>query len=396
MLKSIYDFDFGGKRVLIRVDFNVPLTSDGKVADDTRIIETLPTIDKIIDDGGIPILISHLGRPKGKFDPKYSLKPIADYLENHFGYKVIFAEDCIGEPANKAVATAVPGYVVLLENLRFHPEEESNSPEFAYQLHQLADAYVNDAFATCHRAHASVSAVASLFQHRFAGKLLLDEIHYLGKALSNPLWPFVAIIGGAKITGKIDIIRNLFEKCDWILIGGGLSYTFIRAMGYDVGNSIVEEDKIDLARSLIDEAVKKDLHLSIPQDVIIANRIDLSADTQTVNIDSIPEGWMGVDIGIKTQQFYVEKILSARTVVWNGPVGIFEIEKFSEGTKTIASALANATAKGAITIVGGGDSASAIVKLGFKDKVSHVSTGGGASLDFLAGKELPGIKALEI
>lgn len=396
MLRSIYDYDFSGNRVLTRVDFNVPLDSMGEVADDTRIIETLQTIDKIIDDGGIPILISHLGRPKGKFHSKYSLKPVAKYFENYLGYKVIFAEDCIGEPAKKAVSKAMPGWVVLLENLRFHPEEEENSVEFAKQLRELADAYVNDAFATCHRAHASVSAVAKLFKLRFAGKLLLNEIHYLGKALAKPARPFVAIIGGAKITGKIDIIRNLFERCDSILIGGGLSYTFLRAMNYSVGDSIVEEDKIDLGRQLIDEASNRGIELIIPSDILIADKIAKDANLKIVDVDSIPSGWLGVDIGPKTQQIYSDKILSAKTIVWNGPVGVFEIEKFSEGTKAIASAMVNATSKGATTIVGGGDSASAISKIGYKDKVSHVSTGGGASLDLLGGKEMPGIKALEI
>lgn len=396
MLKSIYDYVFSGKRVLTRVDFNVPLDSMGEVADDTRIIETLPTIDKIIDDGGIPILISHLGRPKGKFDSKFSLKPVAKYFENYLGYKVIFAEDCIGELAKKAVSEVIPGWVVLLENLRFHPEEEENSIEFAKQLRELADAYVNDAFATCHRAHASVSAVAKLFELRFAGKLLLDEIYYLGKALAKPARPFVAIIGGAKITGKIDVIRNLYERCDTILIGGGLSYTFLRGMNYSVGESIVEEDKIDLARQLIDEASTRGVELIKPMDVMVADKIAMDANFKIVPVDSIPSGWFGVDIGPKTQQVYSDKVLSAKTVVWNGPVGIFEIEKFSEGTKAIASAMVNATSKGAITIVGGGDSASAISKLGYKDKVSHVSTGGGASLAFLANKEMPGIKALEV
>ncbi|MGQ9818958.1 MAG: phosphoglycerate kinase [Candidatus Kapaibacteriales bacterium] len=396
MLKSIYDYDFHGKRVLVRVDFNVPLDANGQIADDTRIIETLPTIDKIIDDGGIPILISHLGRPKGKYNSKFSLKPVADYFSNYLGYKVIFAEDCIGEPAKKAVAEALPGWVVLLENLRFHPEEEENSIEFAKHLRELADAYVNDAFASCHRAHASVSSVAKLFDLRFAGKLLLNEIHYLGNALAKPTRPFVAIIGGAKIAGKIDIIQNLFESCDSILIGGGLTYTFLRAMNYSIGDSIVEEDKISLAKQLIEEASKRGVELIVPIDVMVADKISPDANVNIVSVDSIPMGWLGVDIGPNTQQLYSEKITSSKTIVWNGPVGIFEIEKFSEGTKAIASAMVNATTKGAITIVGGGDSASAISKLGYQGKVSHVSTGGGASLDFLGGKEMPGIVALEV
>lgn len=396
MIKSIYDFDFSGQRVFVRVDFNVPLTENGDVADDTRIVETLTTIDKIIDDGGIPILISHLGRPKGKYDPKFSLKPVAKYLESFFGYKVLFGEDCIGELAQKVISESEPGYIVLLENLRFHPEEEANSNDFANQLRQLADSYVNDAFATCHRAHASVSALPPLFNERFAGRLLLKEIEYLGRALAQPLRPFVAIIGGAKIMGKIDIIQNLFDKCDVILIGGGLSYTFLRALGYSVGNSIVEEDKVDLARLLINEASKKNVDFLLPEDVLVADKIDSTAKANIVPVESIPEGWMGVDIGSKTRQLFTQKISSARTVVWNGPLGIFEIEKFSEGTKAVALAMSDVTSRGAITIVGGGDTASAISKLGLKEKVSHVSTGGGASLDFLGGKVLPGLKALEI
>lgn len=395
MIKSIYDYNFAGKRVLIRVDFNVPLDENGNVADDTRIVETLPTIDKIIDDGGIPILISHLGRPKGEPNPKYSLRGVAQYMENYFGYNVIFSPECIGEPAIQAVANAIFGDVVLLENVRFHKEEEQNSIEFAQQLRALADVYVNDAFASCHRAHASTDAAARLFEDRFAGKLLLSEIYNFNKALQNPSKPLSAIIGGAKIAGKIDVIRNLMQRCDNIMIGGGLAYTFLYAKGYPIGASIIENDKIDLARQLIAEAEQKGINFVLPTDVVIADEMDNTAHIRNVEPDKIPDGWLGVDIGEKTRMQFREIVLNSKTIVWNGPLGIFEIEKFAEGTKAIAYALADATSNGAMTIVGGGSSASAMAKLKLKDKVSHVSTGGGASLDFLGGKTLPGLAALE-
>lgn len=395
MIKSIFDYNFAGKRVLIRVDFNVPLTSDGKVADDTRIVESLTTINKIIDDGGIPILISHLGRPKGEPNPKYSLKPVADYLSEKFGYNVKFVSNCFGEEVEKIVGGSIPCEVILLENLRFHKAEELNSEDFAKELRKLADVYVNDAFATCHRAHSSIDALPRLFEEKFAGQLLLNEIHYLGKAISDPPKPYLAIIGGAKISGKIDVIQNLLEKCDTILIGGGLAYTFFKAIGYDVGNSIIESEKVELAKSLLETAKSMNKALILPRDVIIADKLSQDAEVKNVQSGSIPEGWMGVDIGLETRKQFKDLISNARMVVWNGPVGVFEIEKFSEGTKAIAYAMADATSKGAITIIGGGDSAAAIAKLGLKDKVSLVSTGGGASLDFLAGKPLPGITALE-
>jgi phosphoglycerate kinase len=396
MIKSIFDYNFAGKRVLIRVDFNVPLTSDGKVADDTRIVESLTTINKVIDDGGIPILISHLGRPKGEPNPKYSLKPVADYLNEKLGYNVKFVPNCIGEEVQKVVDGATPGEVILLENLRFHKEEESNSVEFAKELRKLADVFVNDAFASCHRAHSSIDALPRLFEEKFAGNLLLNEIHYIGKAITNPPKPYVAIIGGAKISGKIDVIQNLLEKCDTILIGGGLAYTFFMALGYNVGNSIVESEKIELAKSLLENAKSMNKPLILPKDVIVAEKLSQDSEIKNVRSEDIPEGWMGVDIGYETRQQFRDLILGARMVVWNGPVGVFEIEKFAEGTKAVALAMVEATTKGSITIVGGGDSAAAIAQLGLKDKVSHVSTGGGASLDYLAGKPLPGILALEV
>ncbi|MGB9913778.1 MAG: phosphoglycerate kinase, partial [Candidatus Kapaibacteriota bacterium] len=302
MIKSIFDYNFAGKTVLVRVDFNVPLTEDFRVADDTRIVESLTTINKIIDDGGVPVLISHLGRPKGTKNPKYSLKPVAVYLEEKLGYEVEFVDDCIGEEVEKKVHSAVPGQVVLLENLRFYKEEEENSVEFAQKLRRLGDVYVNDAFATCHRAHASIDALPRLFNEKFAGSLLLDEINYLGKAVSNPMKPYVVIIGGAKISGKIDVIQNLSSKCDYILIGGGLTYTFLRAKGLTIGKSIVEEDKIPLAKELLESSKNWQSKFLLPTDVIVTDRIDPNGTARNVEVDMIPDDWMGVDIGYETRE----------------------------------------------------------------------------------------------
>lgn len=396
MIKSIFDFDFSGLKALVRVDFNVPLDNENNITDDNRIRESLPTIDKIIDDGGIPILMSHLGRPKGERKEKYSLKPVAEYLKDKLGYSVIFAEDCIGDPALKAVEKAKVGDLVLLENLRFHKEEELNDNEFAKQLALLGDVYVNDAFGSAHRAHSSTYAVALLFKDRLAGKLMLDEIEYLGKAISNPRKPFVAIIGGAKISGKIDVIKNLLDKCNSILIGGGMSFTFFKAMGLEIGKSILEEDKIPLASELLNEAKKKNVQLFLPIDIIVANEFSEDADYKCVKQGEIPSDWQGMDIGLETRKLYSDEILKAKTVIWNGPMGVFEMEKFNKGTIAVANALVEVTSKGAITIVGGGDSAAAINQMNYKNKVTHVSTGGGASLEFLEGKILPGIEALNI
>ncbi len=394
MIKSINDSNFNGKRVLIRVDFNVPI-KDGQITDTTRIEAALPTIDKVIDDGGIPILISHLGRPKG-YQPEYSLEPVANYLRDYYGYNVIFADDCVGEKVENMVKSAAAGDVVLLENLRFHREEEKNDIEFAKKLASLADVYINDAFGSIHRAHASIDAVCKFFPERYAGYLLLNELKYLGEALDNPKHPFTAILGGAKISGKIDVIRNLLTKCDSILIGGGMAFTFIKAQGYEVGMSLVETDKIDLAADLIKEAKEKNVQLILPDDIVIANKIAEDANIKSVSIDNIPVDWVGVDIGENTIKAYTDIILNSKAIFWNGPLGIFEIPKFSKGTYAIAEALAKATEMGAITIIGGGDSASAIQKSGFADKVTFISTGGGASLEYLEGKKLPGIVALEM
>lgn len=396
MIRTIDTMIFTHKLVLIRVDFNVPLDENNKITDDTRINESLSTINKVIDDGGIPVLMSHLGRPKGERNMKYSLKPVADYLENHYGYDVIFAEDCIGESAKAAVKKAEIGQIVLLENLRFYKEEEKNDLEFARKLADLGDAYINDAFGTAHRAHASTAAVASFFTDRFAGKLLTDEIEYLGKAVQNPRRPFVAILGGAKISGKIDVIDNLMDKCDAILIGGGMMFTFYKAMGLEIGKSILEADKVQLASEILEKAKKKNIRLLLPQDVTIANSFSNDAETKIVPFNEIPADWFGMDIGPLTMATFEKEIVGAKTVIWNGPMGVFEMENFAKGTFSIAQSLAKATNIGAITIVGGGDSAAAISQMKFKNKVTHVSTGGGASLEYLEGKILPGISALEI
>ncbi len=396
MITSIYEANFSGMKVLVRVDFNVPINTEGKVEDDTRIIESLPTIDKIIDDGGIPILMSHLGRPKGNYDTKYSLKPVSDYLKDVLGYSVIFSNDCIGEQAENAVKSANPGDIVLLENVRFHKEETENDVLFAEKLALLGDCYVNDAFGSAHRAHASTSAIAKFFHNKYAGKLMLDELHYLGKALNNPNRPFIAVLGGAKISGKIDVIKNLLHKCDKILIGGGMAYTFLQAQGNQIGKSIIEEDKIDLAKELIEEANKLNIPLIIPDDYTVADRFSNDANYKCVKANEIGAEDYGMDIGITARGKYRDIILKSKTIFWNGPMGVFEFENFADGTYSIARALAEATKSGAITVIGGGDSVSAINKLNLKNQVTHVSTGGGASLEFLEGKVLPGISALEM
>jgi phosphoglycerate kinase len=395
MIRSINDVSFYQKTALIRVDYNVPLGKDQSIADDLRIQNTLPTLDKIIDDGGIPVLMSHLGRPKGEFSPEFSLRPVADYLANYYGYDVIFAEDCVGEKAEAAVEEAVIGQVVVLENLRFHAEEKKNDAEFAKKLAKLGDVYVNDAFGSAHRAHASTDAVARLFEKRYAGYLMIDEIEYLGNTVSDPGRPFVAVMGGAKISGKIDVIKNLISKCDSILIGGGMMYTFYKAMGLEIGKSLLEEDKIELAKELIEKAKNESCELLLPLDTVVADKFDNEAEFKTVKDSDIPGDWLGVDIGAETRKLFTDTITKAKTVVWNGPMGVFEMPNFAAGTLSIAEALATATEKGAITIIGGGDSAAAIRQMNFQNKVTHVSTGGGASLEYLEGKTLPGVAALD-
>lgn len=396
MIRSILDASFENIHVLVRTDLNVPLTNDRKVADTTKIEASLQTIDNIIDQGGIPVIMSHLGRPKGEKNLKYSLKPVADHFKDVLGYDVLFAEDCIGDETQKLAADAKMGQIIILENLRFHPEERANDDEFAKKLASLGEAYVNDAFGTAHRAHASTSKVAEYFDHKYAGHLMMEEIYQLKGMINKPVSPFIAVIGGAKINGKIDVLMNLINKCDSILIGGGMMFTFLKAQGYEIGNSIVEDDQLETARSVIKKAEDEGVNLLLPSDVVVADKFDNDADYKTVAAEEINSGDFGMDIGKKTQEWYYNLISESKTVFWNGPMGVFEMENFAKGTLKIAEAMAKATLSGAKTIVGGGDSAAAMNKLGFENKVSHVSTGGGASLEFLEGKKLPGIEALEI
>lgn len=390
---TIDDVNLKSKKVLVRVDFNVPI-ENGIVTDSTRIIESIPTIKKILSDGGKAILMSHLGRPKGKPDLKYSLLPVAKKASEILGIEVKFASDCIGEVAKNAVANMKDGECLLLENLRFHPDEEENNETFARELASLGDLYVNDAFGSAHRAHASTEGITKFISPSVAGYLMQKELNYLGKALVNPDRPFTAILGGAKVSGKIDVIQNLLGKVDTLIIGGGMAYTFFKAKGLEIGNSLVEADKIDLAKSILSEIANKNIKFLLPVDCIIADDFKDDANKQVVKVTDIKPGWQGMDIGPETIKLFTQEILQSKTVVWNGPLGVFEMNNFATGTNEIAKALAEATQKGATTVVGGGDSAAAISKIGLDKSVSHVSTGGGASLEFLEGKILPGVAAL--
>ena len=390
---TIDDLKLKDKRVLVRVDFNVPLNEKKEVTDDTRIVESLPTIKKILNDGGKVILMSHLGRPKGK-DPNLSLAPVAKRLEKLLRWPAKFVDDCIGEKVEKAVSELKSSEYLLLENLRFYPQEEKNDPEFAKSLAKLGDIYINDAFGTAHRAHASTEGVTRYFKECAAGYLMQKELKYLGMTLSDPKKPFVAILGGSKISGKIDVIKNLMDKVDTLLIGGGMAFTFYKALGKEIGSSLLEEDKVGLAQDILKEAEKKKLDFLLPVDFLIASEAREDASTRVVDKDSIPQGWKGLDIGPKTVELYKDKLSNAKTVVWNGPMGVFEIDKFSKGTREVAQKLAQITEGSAVTIVGGGDSVAALAKDNLEKRMSHVSTGGGASLEFLEGKTLPGIAAL--
>ena len=391
---SVEDLDLKGKRVLMRVDFNVPL-KDGRVADDKRIRAALPTIKYIGNAGGKLILMSHLGRPKGRHLPEMSLRPCVTVLNALLGKKVRFADDCIGEAAEAAVASLDEGDVLLLENLRFHQEETDNNPEFAAKLAKLGDVYVNDAFGTAHRAHASTEGVTHYISQCAAGFLMMKELTYLGGVMADPQKPFIAILGGAKISGKIDIISNLLPRVDKIIIGGGMTYTFLKAQGKEIGKSLLEEDKINLAEELLEQGAGK---IILPVDCMVTDIFDFGArkvgTLEAVAADAIPADKFSLDIGPKTIATFQPMVRSAQTVVWNGPMGVFEIEETAKGTYAIAKALADATASGATTVVGGGDSAAAINKAGLAESVSHVSTGGGASLEFMEGKVLPGVAAL--
>ena len=384
--KSVNDIDVKGKRVLVRVDFNVPL-KDGKVADDTRIRAALPTINYLIEQGAALILCSHLGRPKDGPDPVFSLKPVAEYLGNMIGKKVAFAEDCVGSAAEKAVADLKPGDVLVLENTRFHKEEKKNDPEMAKQLASLADIFVNDAFGSAHRAHASTEGVTK-FLPAVAGFLLEKEIKYLDQAIEDPKRPFVAILGGAKVSDKIGVIKNLLTKADTVLIGGGMANTFFKAQGYPVADSLVEDDVLDTARELVKEGGSK---LRLPVDVVIADKFDNDAKMKIMDVGPVPDGWRILDVGPETVKNFSKVISEAGTVVWNGPMGVFEMPNFAKATFAVAKAVADSDA---VSIIGGGDSAAAIAQSGLADKISHISTGGGASLEMLEGIQLPGLAAL--
>lgn len=391
---TVADIDVNGKKVLMRVDFNVPLKS-GKVADDTRIRAALPTIRAIVAKGGRLILMSHLGRPDGRRVDDMSMRPCVDVLAKQLGRDVHFVEDCVGERVEAAAARLKDGEVLLLENLRFHPEEEQNDPGFARRLAGLADLYVNDAFGTAHRAHASTEGVTRFFQQAAAGHLMMRELDYLGKVIGSPVPPYVAVLGGAKISGKIDVITHLLPKVDHIIVGGGMAFTFLKAQGVEVGSSLIEPDKVDFAGRLLAEGRQK---IVLPVDFLVSDQLDVKArqlgDLKEVPAEQIPSGWKGVDIGPKSVAKFRSLLQKARTVVWNGPMGVFEIDRTAQGTFAIAAIMAEITAAGATTVIGGGDSAAAIEKAGMAAKVSHVSTGGGASLEFIEGKTLPGVAAL--
>ncbi len=394
-MKTIQDLNFKGKRALIRVDFNVPLNKSFEVTDDNRIQATIPTIKKILKDGGSCILMSHLGRPKEGPEDKYSLKHTIKTTETLLGVPVKFASDCIGEESYKLSGALKPGEVLLLENLRFYKQEEKGDVAFAEKLSKHGDVYVNDAFGTAHRAHASTTIVAQFFKDKCAGYVMAAELDNARKVLENSVKPFTAIMGGAKISDKILIIEKLLDKVNHLIIGGGMAYTFFKALGGNIGNSLVEADKLDLAKELIQKAKAKGVELHLPIDSIAGDKFDANANTQTVNNNSIPDGWMGLDIGPQATQVFSKVIEGSKTILWNGPMGVFEMEKFEKGTKAVAEAVVRATSKGAFSLIGGGDSAAAVAKFGFEEKVSYVSTGGGALLEYFEGKVLPGVAALE-
>lgn len=390
---TLDDLNPSGKTVVMRVDFNVPV-KNGVITDDTRIREALPSIRYITDGGGKLVLLSHLGRPKGEPDAEFSLKPVAEYLKGLIDRPVHFGTDCVGPLAREAVEAADFGDIVLLENVRFHKGETKNDPKLSKEMAELGDVFVNDAFGSSHRAHCSVAGITEFLQPAYAGYLLQKEIRYLSDAIETPEKPFVAILGGAKVSDKIGVIENLLTKVDTIIVGGGMTYTFYKALGIPIGNSLLEEDKVELAAELIRKAEAAGVELMLPVDSVVAKAFDNNAERKTVTRDGIEDGWMALDIGVETIKAYSETIRNARTIIWNGPMGVFEMPSFANGTFAIANALVEATEKGGISIIGGGDSASAINKAGLADKVSHVSTGGGASLEYLEGKVLPGIDCL--
>lgn len=394
-MKTINDINFKGKRAVIRVDFNVPLDKSFNVTDDNRIRATVPTLKKILEDGGSCVLMSHLGRPKSGPEEKYSLKHTLPVVEKLLGRKVQFADDCIGADASAKASALKPGEVLLLENLRFYKEEEKGDVEFAKKLAALGNVYVNDAFGTAHRAHASTTIAAQFLSEKCAGLVMAAELDNAKRVIEHAEKPFTAIMGGAKISDKILIIEKLLDRVNHLIIGGGMSYTFFKALGGKIGKSLCEEDKLELAKELIQKAKAKGVELHLPIDSIAGDKFDAEANTQVVNNNAIPEGWMGMDIGPQAQQVMSKVIESSKTILWNGPMGVFEMPKFASGTKSIAEAVVRATGKGAFSLIGGGDSAAAVAQFGFSDKVSYVSTGGGALLEYFEGKVLPGVKALE-
>ncbi|MEG1710439.1 MAG: phosphoglycerate kinase [Clostridia bacterium] len=388
--KTVKDINVKGKRCLVRVDFNVPLDENNVITDDNRILGAMPTIEYLKNEGAKVILCSHLGRPKGQFNKKYSLEPVAKRLRE-LGIEVTLSTDVIGEDSTRIIANLKNGEVAMLENLRFHAEEEKNDDEFCKKLASFADIYVNDAFGTAHRAHASTAGVTKYLTTAVAGFLIAKELDVMGSALENPARPFVAILGGSKVSDKIGVIENLLNKVDTLLIGGAMAYTFFKSQGKEIGASRCEDDKLDLADKLIKKAAEKGVELLLPVDNVVAKEFNNDCEFKTVDIEHNPIDYMGLDIGAQTIKLYSNIIKSAKTIIWNGPMGVFEMENFANGTKAIADALANSNA---ITIVGGGDSAAAVIGMGYKDKITHISTGGGASLEFLEGLELPGIACL--
>jgi phosphoglycerate kinase len=394
-IKTVDNLSFKGKKALVRVDFNVPLDKDFNVTDDTRIQAAIPTIEKILNDGGSAILMSHLGRPKGVEDDKYSLRHIVVTLEKALGRPVKFVQDCIGTEAELIASELKPGEVLLLENLRFHKEEEKGDKDFAKKLSRLGEIYVNDAFGTAHRAHASTSIIAQFFNDKVCGYLMTSELKNADKVLDNPERPYTAIMGGAKIADKILIIEKLLDKVDNLIIGGGMSYTFAKALGGTIGDSLLEEDKLDFVLELMEKAKAKGVNLILPEDTVISKAFANDAEQGMANKGEIPDGWMGLDIGPKTREIFAATILKSKTILWNGPMGVFEMDSFDKGTKAVAEAVVAATKSGAYSLIGGGDSAAAVNKFGFGDEVSFVSTGGGALLEHMEGKILPGVAALE-
>lgn len=392
---NLTEADVAGKRVLVRVDFNVPFDENGNITDDTRIRAALPTIKDLIGKGGKVLLASHCGRPKGKVNESMRLAPMAKRLSELLGQEVIICSDCIGDEVAQKVAAMNNGQVAMLENVRFYAEEEKNDPDFAQKLAANADLYVNDAFGTAHRAHASTEGVTNYLKPSVAGYLIEKELQFLQNAIDNPQRPLAAIVGGSKVSSKIGVIETLLDKCDKLVIGGGMIFTFYKARGLNVGNSLVEEDKLELARTLEAKAKEKGVEFLLPTDVVLADKFAADANSQTVSIDAIPDGWMGLDIGPDSVETFKKALSECKSVIWNGPMGVFEFDKFAAGTEAIAHTLAGLTDQGTITIIGGGDSVAAVEKVGVAEKMSHISTGGGASLELLEGKVLPGIAALD-